>query len=247
VVRRNQYGGIGRLFTGFLVFCLVVALGAAVTYLLAERNQRHFRMRNQGGIVFIERGRLLPVGYEPFAPGAKDLQSAYAPIKVPAGERVDEVENFEDRVELDRALFSLLAGWARARLQASDGESFELASSYVGRCALLPGLSEEQRSELKSLRADLAYRNGKRLAYAIADDFDKAVAELKLALELGTSRPSDADAWVTQMNKWAHDYRAALGERTKPEGAPNAPNGSTPATPQPSDEQPVDKPKGEAL
>ncbi len=240
----SERGGIGRFFTGLLVFCLVCALGAAVAYLLAERNQRHFRMRNQGGIVFIERGRLLPIGYEPFAPDAKDLQSAYAPIKVPAGEKVDEVESFDDRVELDRALFSLLAGWARARLQASDAESFDMASSYVNRCSLLPGLSEEQRSELKSLRADLAYRNGKRLAYAIADDFDKAVAELKLALELGTSRPSDADAWVTQMNKWAHDYRAALGDRAKPEAAPAAPPVANPPT---TEAEPVEKPKGEAL
>jgi tetratricopeptide (TPR) repeat protein len=228
-----------------LVFCLVVALGAAVAYLLAERNQRHFRMRSQGGIVFIERGRLLPIGYEPFAPGAKDLQSAYAPIKVPAGEKVDEIENFEDRVELDRALFSLLAGWARARLQANDAESFEMASGYVTRCSLLPGLSEEQRSELKSLRADLAYRNGKRIAYAIADDFEKAVAELKLALELGTSRPSDADAWVAKIDKWAQDYRSALADRPKPEGAPRAPMIESPAG-EPTPQDP-DKPKGEAL
>ena len=238
----SERGGIGRFFTGLLVFCLVCALGAAVAYLLAERNQRHFRMRTQGGLVFIERGRLLPIGYEPFAPGAKDLQSAYAPIKVPAGEVISEIESFEDRVELDRALFALLAGWARARLQASDAESFEMASGYVSRCALLPGLSEEQRSELKSLRADLAYRNGKRLAYAIADDLDKAVAELKLALELGTSRPSDADAWVTQMNKWAHDYRAALGDRTKPDSAPAPPPAANPPV-----VEPVEKPKGEAL
>ncbi|MEZ0312879.1 MAG: hypothetical protein ACAI38_13980 [Myxococcota bacterium] len=244
MVQRSQYGGIGRFFTGLLVFCLVVALGGAVAYLLAERNQRHFRMRNQGGIVFIERGRLLPIGYEPFAPDAKDLQSAYAPIKVPAGEKVDEIEDFEDRVELDRALFSLLAGWARARLQANDADSFEMASGYVSRCSLLPGLSEEQRSELKSLRADLAYRNGKRLAYAIADDFDKAVAELKLALELGTSRPSDADAWVTQMTKWARDYRAALGDRTKPDTVLGAPPTPSPKT---SEAEPVEKPKGEAL
>jgi hypothetical protein len=240
-VDRREHGGIGRFFTGLLVFCLVIALGAAVAFLLAERNQRHFRMRNQGGVLFIERGRLLPIGYEPFAPDAKDLQSAYAPIKVPTGEKIDEVEQFEDRTELDRALFALLAGWARGRLQASDGESFEMASAYVSRCALLPGLSEEQRAELKALRANLAYKNGKRIAYAIADDFDKAVAELKLALDLGTQRPGDIDAWVGQMDKWAHEYRAALSERGKAETPPRAP--AAPATPA---EDPA-KPKGEAL
>jgi hypothetical protein len=149
-----------------------------------------------------------------------------------------------EAVDLADPGLALLAGWARARLQANDAESFEMASGYVSRCSLLPGLSEEQRSELKALRADLAYRNGKRLAYAIADDFDKAVAELQLALELGTSRPSDADAWVTQMTKWASEYRAALGDRTKPEGAPSAP----PAPSVPTTEaQPVEKSKGEAL
>lgn len=234
--RWSERGGIGGFFRGLLLLCLVLALGAAVAYLMAERNQRHFRMRNQGGIVFIERGRLLPVGYEPFAPDAKDLQSAYAPIKVPPGERVDEIENFDDRVELDRALFALLAGWARGRLQSSSSDSFELASGYVSRCALLPGLSEEQRAELRALRADLAYKNGKRIAYAVADDLDKAVAELKLALELGTSRPSDADDWVDQMGKWARDYRAALTDRAKPEAPPRAPAAQEP-----------DKPKGEAL
>ncbi len=239
----NERGSIGGFFKGLLIFCLVVALGAAVAYLLAERNQRHFRMRNQGGILFIERGRLLPIGYEPFAPEAKDLQSAYAPIKVPAGEKVAEEESFEDRTELDRALFSLLAGWARGRLQASDGESFDMASAYVSRCALLPGLSEEQRSELRALRADLAYKNGKRIAYVVADDLDKAVQELKLALELGTSRPTDANDWATQMGKWAHDYRAALADRASnkpplsPPEAPAAPTQPTP-TEQPKAAQP---------
>lgn len=244
---RAEFGGIGRFFTGLLIFCLVLGLGAAVAFLMAERNQRHFRMRNQGGIVFIERGRLLPVGYEPFAPDAKDLQSAYAPIKVPQGEKVDEIEMFEDRVELDRALFSLLAGWARARLQAADATSFELASGYVMRCSLLPGLSEEQRSELKSLRADLAYRNGKRIAFAVADDLDKAVEELRLALELGTSRPSDANAWVATMDKWARDYRAALADKAKTDALPRAPEVQVPPAPTPAPTPAPVKPNDEAL
>lgn len=234
----NERGSIGGFFKGLLILCLVLALGAAVAYLMAERNQRHFRMRNAGGIVFIERGRLLPIGYEPFAPEAKDLQSAYAPIKIPAGEKVAEEENFEDRTELDRALFSLLAGWARGRLQASDGESFDMASSYVSRCALLPGLSEEQRSELRALRADLAYKNGKRIAYVVADDLDKAVQELKLALELGTSKPTDANDWATQMGKWARDYRAALSDRTSNKAPLSPPDAPAPQPEQPKVEAP---------
>jgi hypothetical protein len=243
VVRRDERGGIGRFFTGLLVLCLILALGAAVAYLMAERNQRQYRLRSHGGIVFVERGRLLPFGYEPFMPAAKDLQAAYAPIKVPAGEKTDEVETFEDRTELDRALFALLAGWARSRLQATDGESFELASSYVSRCSLLPGLSEEQRAELKSLRADLAYRNGRRITSTIADDLDKAVAEFRLALELGTSRPSDASEWATQMDKWARSFRTALAGRDQPGGEQAQP--TQPAQPvQPEAAQP---PNGEAL
>lgn len=209
----GERGGIGRAFRWLLVFCLLVGLASAVAYLMAERNRRQYRLRDQGGYVLIERGRLLPVGWEPYVPESNDLREAYKQAAIPEGEPSGLLETFEDRSDMDRALFARLAGWARKRLNASDGESFILAQGFVVRLGLLPGLSESQRAELKALQADLAYRNGRRLAVEIAGELDQARSQFELAITLGTQKQTDAKAWAALMADQAKTYGEALGSQ----------------------------------
>lgn len=255
----GERGGVGRAFRWLLVFCLLVGLASAVAYLMAERNRRQYRLRDQGGYVLIERGRLLPVGWEPYVPESNDLREAYKSAAIPEGEPSGLLEAFEDRSDMDRALFTRLAGWARKRLNASDGESFILAQGFVVRLGLLPGLSESQRAELKALQADLAYRNGRRLATEIAGELDQARSQFELAITLGTQKQSDAKAWAALMADQAKAYAEALGAQNAvpqqplipgavpgavPEAAPGAPPGqkTEETAPVPSTEQPKTAP-----
>ena len=214
----------GRAVVTVLVVLLVLGLGAAIVYLLSDINSRHYRIGVENGSVVVERGRKLPWGFRRYEPATPELTAAYAAFPLPPGESLAKTEVFEDRADVDRALFSLFAGWARSRMTSNTPGDLDLAATYVRRSDLLPSLSEEQRLELKRLRADLAYRNGRRMLDDISDRLQKALAELKLARELGATKPSDVDRWILEVERRLRDYSAQPAATTPgPALTPEAP------------------------
>ncbi len=220
----------GRIFVAFLATLLILALGSAVLYLSATINHRHYRLAQSGTLLVVERGRMLPLGFEPFSPDIPGLKEAYSPVPLPPGENLTSNEVYDDRADLDRSLFGLLASWARTRLDASDPDQFELAIAYVERAKLLPGLSEEQRQELRTLRADLAYKNGKRLLQEVVERLRRARQELQMALALGTSRPTDADRWLAEVERRLAALEPPAPAQESADGPP-APAGEQPPAP----------------
>ena len=109
------------------------------------------RLGSHEGYLVVERGRLLPFGYEPYIPKAKSLRAAYARIEIPGGKDPGEDRVFEDRADVDRHLFSVLSGWARSGLDSTEPKELRTSTKLIERCQLLPGLSEEQRKELRTL------------------------------------------------------------------------------------------------
>jgi hypothetical protein len=213
---------------------VLLALAAAVVYLLSDLNRHRFRLTVVDGALVIEQGRFLPAGYEIFNPEAADLKSAYAPLPLPAVGQSVPSEIFTDRVDLDRALFALLSGWIRERLVTKTDADTNLAATYVRRAELLPGLSVEQRQELRRLRADLAYGEGSRLVAETLNQLRRAAEQFKLALELGTSYEADAKTWEQELERRI----AALeqlpqgpkpADRATQAPASGAPNDSRPA------------------
>lgn len=199
---RHEAGSIARTFGLVLVGLVVAALIGVVLYLLSEINRGRYRLaENEKHELIVQRGAYLPMGFTQFQPEAKDLEECYAPVPIPEGQGVNTAEVFEDRADLDRALFAVLAGWCRTLLESPAEEDFELARSYVARAELLPGLSEEQRLELRSLRADTAYRNGRRILRGVNEQLDAARRSFEQALRLGTTRPEDARRWIVEIER----------------------------------------------
>jgi hypothetical protein len=197
--RRSQSGGAGRGFTLFLVVVLLLGLSGLVLYLLSEINARRYRLAQVGYSLVVEQGRFLPVGFTRYVPRADALKEAYAPIPMPPGARFEQPEVFDDRADLDRALFALLAGFARQAMSGQTPAELQQATLYIDRCQRLPGLSEQQRLELKTMRADLAYRRGRYILARVGEMLTEAENEFRLALELGTSQPTDAQSFINEI------------------------------------------------
>ncbi|MEO0814553.1 MAG: hypothetical protein AAFY60_16960, partial [Myxococcota bacterium] len=234
--RRRESGSIARTFGLVLLGLVVAALIGVVLYLLSEINRGRYRLaENDRHELVVQRGAYLPVGYTQFKPQAEDLERCYAPVAIPKGQGVNTDEIFGDRADLDRALFGVLAGWSRNLLESPEDEDFELALNYVERAELLPGLSEEQRVELRSLRADTAYRNGRRILRSVNEQLSAAMRSFEDAIRLGTSRPQDARRWISEIERRID----ALGPA--PSRRPPAPDRNTiegelrPAPPVPED------------
>src|SRR5205823_6802904 len=138
----------GSTLQRLVLWRIIVSLLVAVGWLASERNQHHFRVAAQGSLLVIERGRFFPLGTAAIPPTDK----AYGPIPIPAGEKAPAETEFDDQNALDRWLFDILSGWAKAKKSET-----KVAAPLVERAAALPGLSGAQMAELNSLRADLAW------------------------------------------------------------------------------------------
>lgn len=189
-------GSAGRGFTIFLTVVIILALFGVVLYLLSDINSRRYRLAEHHGNLVVQKGSYLPTGFAVFVPEAEALKKAYEPLELPEGVHFNRSEEFDDRADLDRALFMVLASWARRGLGSEKPEALKKASEYVERCQMLPGLSEQQRIELNTLRADLAYRRGGQMVRSTVELLAEALGEYQLSKQLGTSRPTNADYWI---------------------------------------------------
>ena len=203
-----------------LLLCLGI-IGAIAWYILSELNYRQFRLIAVDRQLQVEKGLFLPTGFKPYEPRAQTLRAAYAPIPIPSGEPAPPTEYYQDRLELDRSLFSLLATWAQKRLSSSDTQEFDRASGYIERLQLLPGLSEEQRKELQKLRANIALQKGHELLKNALSRLEDARLEFQLAAKLGGNQAPDAV-------KKIHELSECLKNEPEEETAENLSSGTTP-------------------
>ena len=191
-------GFFKSLGTGLMIL-VMVALSGAVVYLLSDLNRRTYRLAQVGDTMVVQKGRFMPTGFENYQPEETRPSQAYAPIRVPSGERVPQGQLFEDRTDLDRAMFSILAAWARSQLGSEDVTIASQAAEYIERCVMLPGVSEEQRQDISVLRADLSFRKGQNLLTGIIHQLEAAAAKFKEAIEQGTSFQGEAENSLKQV------------------------------------------------
>lgn len=226
----KKKGSISRFLKHLLITALTLTLLGATLYLLSDINHRQYRLTSQESSLIIERGRFMPMGFERFTPKNEVLRPIYAPIALPAGVNFSSSEIFDDRTDVDRAIFGLLSGWSREMLETEASTEFERVVTYIDRCELLPGLSEGQRQELQTLRADVAFTKGTHTLSGIAEQLNQALTEFESALRLGTTHKARARAWIKEIRHRIITYRSSQSSPAPPT-APNARPGAAPEAP----------------
>lgn len=210
---KGSHGGFMRAMGILLVLVVIAGLAALVAYLLSDINHRRFRTSQKGDVLVVEQGRFFPVGFADFEADTDTLAQAYRPIELPPHENVGQSIVFDDRAALDRALFTLLSGWARLRLDAPDAPTLALATAYVRRAEMLPAIAEEQRQQLRALRADASFRQAEGIVLGIAAQLRQAEHAYQLAIDLGTAHAAQARVGLAS----ARDKLRLLGDsKTQP-------------------------------
>src|SRR3990167_2451440 len=98
-----------RAVRNLFVLTLIVGLGGAAVWALSLVNSRTFLLEVQNGQLVVMKGKLMPMGAAPWAPSDPALVDAYAPIDLEGNTALTvNGQKFEDRDELDRALFQVL-------------------------------------------------------------------------------------------------------------------------------------------
>lgn len=190
----------GHAFRRLLVSLLVLALAGVVCVLLARDNARTYSLKLEGGKLTVQKGRMLPWGTAPYRPTDASLSEVYAPVDLGgATVAIPETERFEDRDELDRALFRMLEQAARPKLLSDDTQVVASGMALLHRMDRLQGASEEQRRTLRSLELDVAYDQA-RVRF---EDARRAVAEglseLRIAADSPTRRARAAHAMLVKV------------------------------------------------
>jgi len=166
-----------------LPLLLAVGLGVAVAWLLAERNARQWWIVPEDGKVVVKKGVFFPTGKAAYLSADPETTRTYAPLTPPQGAAPLAETSYDDRAELDQALFDLLARWARDDIQSQQMERMERARGHLSRASRLAGLSPAQREQLRVLQAETAFQEAVEYLTQGANALRRALDGLKLAAE----------------------------------------------------------------
>jgi len=182
-----------RAFRNLLVFSLVLGAVGAAVHALSLLNARTFSLEVRNGQLVVLKGKLMPTGAEPWIPADPSLADTYAPIELEGNTALAVLgRKYEDRDELDRALFTVLQLLAAPRVASDAPKDLEKALIYVRRAERLSGLTDDQRAALKKMQVDLAFFLAKVRLDDSRRQLEEALAQLKLAAESDSRHKSEA-------------------------------------------------------
>jgi hypothetical protein len=191
----------GHALRRLLVTLLVLALAGIVCVLLSRDNSRTFSLKLEGGRLVIQKGRMLPWGSAPYRPADPLLAEVYAPIDL-GGASVGAAEleqRYDDRDELDGALFRILEAAARPKLLSEDTQVVASGMGLLHRMERLHGATDEQRRTLRSLELDVAYDQARIRFEDARRAVSEGLSELRIAADSPTRRARAAHAMLVKV------------------------------------------------
>jgi hypothetical protein len=217
----------GGTLKAAVAWLAILGLLALVAWLAAERNARTWHLVPSEGRLVVMRGLLLPAGRGALKTSDPALAQAYAPLVPPPGKALPPERSFDERAELDQAIYDLAAGWAREEIASGDPARLERGLGYLARAEKLPGLSPAQREDLAALRAESGYQEAMRLVARAIDELREAADRLRRAAASRSPHAAEAGALLRELEPAAEAAAAALrkgdGRAPQPAEAPPAP------------------------
>lgn len=201
---------LGRAFRNFIVFLVFVALAGAALYGLSLVNARTYRLEPEGRVLFVKKGKMLPVGDDPYYPDDPGRAAAYAPIELGSANLGVAKQEFTERDELDRAIFAVVAALAKPLVASDDPKQLETAAALLTRAALLRGITVEQQSTLEHMKGELAFFLSQTRLESAARNVDDALEELKRAAATDNRHRTVAAAMVPAVEPQLRLLQATL-------------------------------------
>lgn len=182
-----------RALRNIVFLLLVLGLAGAALYALSLVNSRTYLLDVRGGQLVVLKGKLLPLGAEPWSPSDPVLMDAYAPVALEGNTSLTVAgQRFEDRDELDRALFQVLETLALPRLASDTPKDLEKGLVFVRRAERLNGLTDGQRTSLKKMQRDVAFFLARTRLDDARRQLEDALVQLHLAAESDSKTRGEA-------------------------------------------------------
>ena len=220
-----------RALRNLLMLTLILGLGGAALYAASLVNARTYLLEVQNGQLVVLKGKLMPMGAAPWLPADPGLIDAYSPIDLEGNNALTVAgQKFEDRDELDRALFQVLEMLARPRLASDVPKDLEKGLALVRRAEKLNGLTDAQRTSLKKMQSDVAFFLARIRLDDARKQLEDALAQLKLAAESDSKTRAQASlmllavepqvkllAMTLRATTMSNDSAGALGKALEPQ------------------------------
>lgn len=202
---------LGRALRNLVILALVVGSASAALYAKSVLNSRSYGLSIENGQLVVMKGRLAPMGLEPWQPGDGALAETYAPIALEGNMPVSVTESiYDDRDALDRALFPVLELLAKPRLASEGAKELQQGLNYVKRAQRLAGISEAQRSSLKTMEQDVSYFLARLSLEEAQRQVDVAMTQLRLASGVDAKHSKDANRMLNAVEAPARALNDAL-------------------------------------
>ena len=201
----------GRALTRFFVFVLLLAMAGGIAFLLSLLNAHTYSLKVLDGKLTIYKGKMVPIGADPYRPSDSRLADAYAPIPLEghAAGSLDG-ERFTDRDDLDRALFTFLKEQADPKVDSDDPKKVDDGIALLSRMEKLSGITDDQRAALGRLEAEVAFDQAKLQLDQARRLIASALAQLKLAADSQTRHAQNAHQMVTEVEPAAKQLEEVL-------------------------------------
>lgn len=249
----NSFGArAARFFKRLVITVLVLGLAGASAYLASMLNNRTFSLEIHDGKLVVMKGLMMPTGSEPWKPGDAVLADAYAPLELEGTSPMGVVGmKFTERDELDRALWSVIEGLARFRVNSDDPGQLDRGLYYLRRGDRLTGLTNEQKLSLTQLKADVAYYTARARLEDAQKQIEEALVQLKLASQAQNRHARSASQMLTEVEPSAkalsESLRKAVHTLSAPAEQPKPPEPPKPAEPAAAPKPEPVKEEGEAV
>jgi hypothetical protein len=234
-----------RFFKRLILTVVVLGLAGASAYLMSMLNARTYALEIQNGQLVVMKGLMMPTGTEPWKPSDPVLVDTYAPLDLEGTSPMGVIGmKFKERDELDRALWTVIEGLARFRVNSDDPKQLERGLYYIRRGDRLTGLTNEQKLTLTQLKADVAFYTARARLEDAQRQTEEALVQLKLAAQAQNRHAREANQMLTAVEPEAKALSEALRKAVHTLSAP-----ATPPEPEKKPEvkkpEPEKKPEGE--
>ncbi|MDF1565055.1 MAG: hypothetical protein P1V51_18605, partial [Deltaproteobacteria bacterium] len=190
--------GWGQRLKSLAILLAFLALTFALLYFVAQQNSRRYFLVAEEGNLVVKRGIFFPVGEKPYTPDEPRLAQAYASIPLPPEGFEAGKASFNERADLDQALFDLLIEWARDRIQSGDPSRLERGIAYLRRAETLPAYTIAQEQALATLEGQVAFYEAEHLLREGSGRIAEAVRRLDRARAAGVIDDQTGERLVNQ-------------------------------------------------
>ncbi len=204
-----------------VITTVVVGLAGATVFLLSQINAKTYTLENRDGKLVVLKGRMMPMGADPWVPADAALADAYAPTELQGTSPMGILNvKYEDRDSLDRAMFTVLETLARPRVNSEEPKLLDQGLYYLRRAEKLAGLTDEQRLTLKQLRSDVAFYTARKRLEDGQKQIEEALAQLKLASGVESRHSRAANQMILAVEPEAKALAEALRKAVNTLSAP---------------------------